>query len=68
MVKKNDQARCLPQASFVTFCKGEQLVSGSSYAETERLSQLNVLSGLLTETQRLKVGKGKKAKLTLGHN
>ncbi len=44
--KQDSRASCLAQAGFAAFDRGVQLISGSTYAETEQLSRLNLQSGI----------------------
>ncbi len=40
--RQGSRVSCLAQTAFAAFGKGVQLISGSSYAETEQLSEINL--------------------------
>ncbi len=51
-IKQGGWVSCLTQTGFAAFGKGVQLISESPYAETEQLSQLASLCGILDTSWR----------------
>ncbi len=46
-MRQGIRVSCLAETGFAAFGKVVQLISGSNYAETEQLSRLTLLSGIL---------------------